>query len=52
MSADNLMGQIRDFFGYTSLAEFARDWKQLDARSKEQIKSGIGNGTYDYDVEG
>lgn len=39
---------ISKFFGYTSLSEFAKDWKQLDDRSKDQIKGGIQDGTFDY----
>ena len=39
---------ISKFFAYESLRAFADDWKQLDDRSKEQIKGGIQDGTFDY----
>lgn len=39
---------IKDFFGYDSLSAFSADWKALDDRSKEQIKQGLEDGSFDY----
>ncbi len=41
---------ISTFFGYGALAAFAKDWKALDDKSKDQIKGGIKDGTFDYTV--
>lgn len=45
--ADNILSQIRDFFGMSS-ADFAREYKALSTEDKEQIKAGIANGTLTY----
>lgn len=39
---------IKDLFGYSTLSAFSKDWKQLSDKDKEQIKEGIGNGTFTY----
>lgn len=44
------MGTIKDvmeFFGMTA-TEFAKEWKELSATSKVQLKSGIGDGSLTY----
>ena len=41
---------ISHFFGYPKLSDFAKDWKLLDEKSKDQIKGGIKDGTFDYAV--
>ena len=39
---------IKDYFGYESLSAFSADWRGLDAESREQIKTGIENGSLTY----
>jgi hypothetical protein len=39
---------LKEFFGYTKLADFSRDWKLLSEESKEQIRTGISDGTFNY----
>lgn len=39
---------IKDFFGYATLPEFAKDWKLLSQDERSQIKGGIQDGTFDY----
>ena len=39
---------IKDFFGYATLADFSKDWKQLTEQDKEQIKTGLRDGTLTY----
>lgn len=45
--ADNILAAIRDYFRMTS-TEMAREWKQLSAEDKAQIKAGIQDGTLNY----
>jgi len=40
--------QVKTYFGYTSAAKFAADWRALTDADQEQIKGGIGNGTFTY----
>lgn len=40
--------EIKEFFGYAKLTDFSADWKALDDVSKQQIREGIGNGTFTY----
>lgn len=42
------LNEIRAYFGITSAAEFAREWRQLSTQDKEDLKAGIGNGTFTY----
>lgn len=46
--ADATLAQVSAFFGYGNLALFRKEWTELDAGSKAQIKIGIGNGSYTY----
>lgn len=39
---------IKEFFGFTSLSEFSAEWKPLSEKDREDIKSGIDNGTFTY----
>ena len=39
---------IMNYFGYKTAGEFMRDWKQLSDSEKEQLRSGIENGTLTY----
>jgi hypothetical protein len=39
---------IKDYFEYETLREFSADWKLLSAEAKEQIRSGIENGSLTY----
>lgn len=44
---------VRDFFNEgsvrpMSVKEFSTEWNQLTEDEKEQIKTGIGNGTLNY----
>ena len=45
--ADNILAQIRDFFGMSS-GDFAREYKALTPTDKAQIKAGIADGTLTY----
>lgn len=47
---DITIKDIKDFFGYDSLKDFSVDWKALDDRSKQQLKAGIQDGSFDYEV--
>lgn len=40
--------EIKEFFGYTKLADFSADWKQLTDKDKADIRNGIGDGTFTY----
>lgn len=40
--------EIKEFFGFTSVAQMNAEWKQLTDKDKEQIREGIGNGTFTY----
>lgn len=44
------LGKIREFFGYASLADFGKDWRQLTDEDKDQIRTGIEDGTLNYGV--
>lgn len=44
---DNVLAQVRDFFGMSS-GDFAREWKQLSATDKAQIKAGVTDGSLSY----
>jgi len=40
--------EVKNYFGYSSLKEFKNDWELLDDESRQQLRVGIGNGTYTY----
>lgn len=40
--------KIMAFFGYNRAADFMRDWRMLTDEDKEQIRTGITNGTLTY----
>jgi len=42
------LADISKILGYAKLGDFSKDWKELSAEDKEQIKSGILNGTLTY----
>jgi len=39
---------LKEFFGYTKLTDFSRDWKQLSETDREQIRKGVEDGTFNY----
>lgn len=39
---------MKEFFGYTKLADFSKDWKELTDTDKVQIRQGLADGTYNY----
>lgn len=39
---------MKDYFGYAKLSDFAADWKALSSQDKEDIKKGLSDGTYNY----
>lgn len=39
--------QVMEFFEM-STTDFMAQWKALDADSKQQLKAGIGNGSFNY----
>ena len=42
------IGDVCRFFGM-KLADFRKEWAELSDEAKEQIRKGIGNGTYTYE---
>jgi hypothetical protein len=40
--------QVKTYFGYTNTKQFSVEWAALSPESQVQIKTGIGNGTFDY----
>lgn len=47
MAERNLLKEIRDFFGMKA-SDMIREWKELSETDKEQIRTGIENGTLTY----
>lgn len=39
--------EVMEYFGMAS-AEFTKEWKQMDAKSRDELKRGIGDGTLTY----
>lgn len=39
---------VQKYFGYTNLAQFRKDWVELDDATKKDLRNGIGNGTFTY----
>ena len=46
--ADATLGQVKDFFGYPTLAAFSADWKQLPEKDRAELRRGIGDGSLTY----
>lgn len=46
--ADTGIMQIKKYFGYESVKAFRDDWNMLTDEDKEQIRSGILNGSLTY----
>ena len=42
------MKEVMKYFGYTSAARFAVDWKKLSVTDKVQLTEGVKNGTLTY----
>lgn len=40
--------ELKEFFGYTKLADFSRDWKELSEAERDQIRTGIADGSFTY----
>ena len=40
---------VMEFFGFTSVTAFMREWKLLDEKDQEQLKQGLSDGTLTYD---
>lgn len=36
---------LKEFFGYSKLQDFSRDWKLLSEEDRAQIRGGIEDGT-------
>lgn len=47
MAERNLLKEIRDYFGMKA-ADMIREWKELSEKDKEEIRTGIENGTLTY----
>jgi hypothetical protein len=39
---------MKEFFGYTKLADFSKDWKELSDKDKQDIRQGLADDTYNY----
>jgi hypothetical protein len=39
---------LKEFFGYAKLADFSREWKELTDDDREQLRTGIADGTFNY----
>jgi hypothetical protein len=39
---------VKEYFGYSTLSEFSQDWKKLSEDERQQIKSGLENGSLTY----
>jgi hypothetical protein len=39
---------VKDFFGYSNTTVFAADWKRLSDKDKDDLRNGIGDGTFTY----
>lgn len=39
---------IAEFFGFANLTQFRNEWAALDDASKDQLKTGLGDGTLNY----
>jgi hypothetical protein len=44
----NPMSALKTFFGYKNLAMFRAAWEKLTETDKDQLRSGIENGTLTY----
>lgn len=42
------LAETAKFFGYKNLAKFRADWAQLSDKDKTDLRTGIGDGTFDY----
>ena len=42
------MKQVMEFFGFTSVGDFSKEWKKLTPTDQEQLKSGIADGSLNY----
>lgn len=42
------MLDVKNYFGYSNIAEFKRDWTSLSDEDKDQLKAGIANGSLTY----
>ena len=47
-STDMAIADIKNYFGYTSTADFMADWKRLSDQDKEHLRSGIESGNFTY----
>lgn len=45
---DATMKQVSEFFEYSSLSEFRKDWLALTDQDRAQIKAGLGDGSLNY----
>lgn len=39
---------LKEYFGYSKLADFSKDWKELTEEDRMQIKAGIADGSMTY----
>lgn len=42
------MLKVKDFFGYTNIAQFRKEWAALTEQDKTELRTGIENGTLTY----
>lgn len=40
--------QVKEFFGYATLSDFSKDWKQCTEEDRTHLKAGIGDGSLTY----
>ena len=43
-----ILTQVKEFFGFPTLADFKVDWQLLSDTDRDQIKAGIADGSLTY----
>lgn len=46
--SDITLKDIKEYFGYRTLADFSKDWKALTVAERDQIKGGIADKSFNY----
>ena len=46
--AEATLTDVKNFFGYSTLSDFSKDWKEVPDADRKQIRDGIGDGSLTY----